>query len=114
LQDPLFGAYVKRFTYLRVKHDTSPLVNPEVLFDQTAVLRWEQAVRKTYQPIWRGHPSGQVGGGKRAMRWQKTISGEENVIKLQPKSYIIRQVRVQVRAATTLFRHAATAVIGTN
>jgi hypothetical protein len=73
-------------TYLRVKHDASPLVDPEVLFHQTAILHWEQAVRETYQPFGRGHPSGYVGGGKRKLRWQKTGFGGDRVIILQPKA----------------------------
>ena len=82
IQSIIRCACVPRFAYLRVKHDTSPLVDPEVLFNQTTVLHWEQTVRKTYQPIWRGHPGGYVGG----KRGHKTRSGEDSVIILQPRA----------------------------
>jgi hypothetical protein len=42
-------------TYLSIEHDTSVLVDPEILLDQTTVLLWEQTVGETHQAIRRGH-----------------------------------------------------------
>ena len=53
------------FTHLRVEHSTSPLINPEILLDQTLIFQAsigsKQSVGKVYQAVWRMAKSSQWG-----------------------------------------------------
>ena len=45
-----------------VENDSAPLVNPEVLLDERAVLGRQQAVREADEAVRRGHGGGGGGG----------------------------------------------------
>lgn len=59
-------------THLRIQDDPAPLIDPQIAFDETAILERQQAVCEADQAVGRSHGN-IVGGGGRSWTRMKTV-----------------------------------------